>query len=920
MAHEASGSALLGALSADNAAFLDAEYQRFQHDPELVAPSLRELFAAWAAPTPLAAAQLGVTDVLMLGKQVGVLRLINAYRVRGHQAARLDPLDLQGSPYLPELNPREYGLEDSDLDTLFNVGSLAVTPERLPLRTILSLLQTVYCESLGAEYMHITDTVQKRWLQTRLEAEGQRVPLEATQQRWLLKLLCAAESLEHYLHARYPGQKRFSLEGAESLLPLLDELIQRAGAQGIQEIVLGMAHRGRLNVLVNILGKSPKELFAEFEGGYADLPAHFSGDVKYHQGFSCDLPTPGGAAHVALAFNPSHLEIVGPVVQGSVRARQERHATLAEGRRRVLAVQIHGDAAFAGQGVVMETLSMSQARGFTVGGSLHLIINNQIGFTTSNPKDARSSVYCTDVAKMVEAPIFHVNGDEPEQVIHALRLALDFCLSFHRDCVLDLVCYRRHGHNEADEPAVTQPLMYQRIRERTSVVQRYAATLLAAGVTAPDTLSRCATEYRAALEQGGAVARPPLQHLPNPYAAQWASYRGAHWTQAVATAVPAARLQALAGQLTLVPEGFVPHSRLAKVIEERRLMAAGELALDFGMAENLAYASLIAEGYPVRLSGQDSGRGTFFHRHAVWRDQRTGNAHIPLQALAAQAARFTVVDSLLSEMAVLAFEYGYSTANPRTLVIWEAQFGDFANGAQVVIDQFISSGEAKWARLCGLVLLLPHGYEGQGPEHSSARVERYLQLCAQHNLQVCMPSTAAQLFHLLRRQMHRPYRKPLVLFTHKSLLRQRSAASAWNEFTEGEFHPVLGETDPDVVPAEVRKVVLCSGKVYYELHQARQAQQIRDIALLRLEQCYPFPRTDLTRALQPYSQAQTLVWCQEEPRNQGAWQALRALLKAVAGRQRSLTYVGRPASASPAVGYYKLHTQQQIALIQQALT
>ncbi len=907
------------ALSTANAAFLEAAYQQYQVDPAQLEPDLRALLAHWLNAPPVAEAMIDSRPTgPALAKQVAVLRLINAYRVRGHQVAQLDPLGLHDPPYLPELNPREYGLEAEDETQWFNVGSLAVTPERLTLREILDLLQRAYCGPLGAEYMHITDTTQKRWLQARLESGTALQSPDPEARRWILQLLCAAESLEHYLHARYPGQKRFSLEGAESLLPLLDALIQQAGARGIQEIVLGMAHRGRLNVLVNILGKAPPDLFAEFEGGYADLPPDFSGDVKYHQGFSCDLATSGGPVHVALAFNPSHLEIVGPVVQGSVRARQERRRDPALAQRQVLAVHIHGDAAFAGQGVVMETLSMSQARGFTTGGSLHLIINNQIGFTTSNPKDARSSVYCTDVAKLVEAPILHVNGDEPEAVLTALQWALDFCLNFRKDCVLDLVCYRRHGHNEADEPAVTQPLMYQRIRQHPTLAQRYAAQLQGQGLVPEDALRQCAARYRAGLEQGQAAVRPPLQGLAGPEAQRWRRYQGTHWTQSAVTALTPAHYAALARPLVTLPDGFEAHPRLAKLLEERRQMADGTLNCDFGMAEQLAYASLLWAGYPVRLSGQDSGRGTFSHRHAVWRDQRTGNPWIPLQHLRPDQARFTVVDSLLSEEAVLAFEYGYSSTDPQALVIWEAQFGDFANGAQVVIDQFISSGEAKWGRLCGLTLMLPHGYEGQGPEHSSARLERYLQLCAQHNWQLCVPSTAAQLFHVLRRQMLRPYRKPLVLFTPKSLLRHPEAASPQAAFLDGGFQAVLPEADAHD-PAAIRRVVLCSGKLYYELYRARKAQHVDSVALVRLEQSYPFPRASLTRNLHAYPAASEVVWCQEEPRNQGAWQALRAWLKVVAGPQRRVHYVGRPAAASPATGYYKLHARQQEALIQQAL-
>jgi len=844
-------------------------------------------------------------------KQVRVLQLINAHRFRGHQIAQLDPLGLAPVPHLPELDLAHHGLSDADLDTEFETGSL-VGPRRARLRDILDRLRRTYCGSIGVEYMHITDTAEKRWIQSCLESVRGVPDYPPDIRLRLLERLSAAEGLEQYLHAKYVGQKRFSLEGGESLVPLLDGIIQRAGGQGVKEIVIGMAHRGRLNVLVNILGKSPSGLFAEFEG---TVEQSGTGDVKYHLGFSSDVDTPGGPVHLALAFNPSHLEIVGPVVQGSVRARQERRRDRYGAR--VLPVVIHGDAAFAGQGVVMESLNLSQLRGYTTLGTVHIIVNNQIGFTTSVTQDARSTLYCTDVAKMIGAPIFHVNGDDPEAVLFATQVALDYRTTFRKDVVIDLVCYRRQGHSEADEPTVTQPVMYRRIKELPSTRALYARTLEGQGVLAPGAAENLVRHYHQALDEGREVAPVvPRDRAAYAYGTDWSQF-GGEIDETADTHVDRARVRALSERLLRTPEGFELHPQVARMIDSRRKMAAGAFPIDWGYAENLAYATLLEDGISVRLSGQDSGRGTFFHRHAVLHDVRDGSAYVPLRNLFERQPLFRVIDSPLSEEAVLAFEYGYATADPHTLVIWEAQFGDFANNAQVVIDQFISAGEQKWGRLCGMTLFLPHGYEGQGPEHSSARLERYLQLCAQGNMQVAIPTTPAQLFHLLRRQALGRARKPLVVMMPKSLLRHRLSVSSLEDLTGGRFRTVLGERGIDSVA--VRRVVLCSGKVYYDLYEKRAELNRTDVALVRIEQLYPFPETALREELARYPQVQQFVWCQEEPRNQGAWYPSQHHVRAALPAGAGLEYAGRPMLAAPAVGGYALHVRQLHELVGSAL-
>ncbi|MEJ2602184.1 MAG: 2-oxoglutarate dehydrogenase E1 component [Gammaproteobacteria bacterium] len=850
-------------------------------------------------------------------KQAAVSRLIQVYSLRGHQIADLDPLGLQ-ERHVPAVLKFDFlGLSDEDLGDEFYTGGLAGTGhERMKLRDILALLRKIYCGKIGAEFAHISRARERLWLRERFERAMADQQLDAEQRRWIMEQLVRAEGIERYLHTRYVGQKRFSLEGGDSLIPLLDDLIQRGGESGIKEVVIGMAHRGRINVLVNLLGKSPEELFSEFEGK-VDLEAlSGSGDVKYHMGFSSDIRTSGGNVHIALAFNPSHLEIVDPVVEGSVRARQQRRGDVE--RDEILPVLIHGDAAFAGQGVVTETFQMSQARGFRTGGTLHIVVNNQIGFTTSDPQDARSTPYCSDVAKMIEAPVFHVNADDPEAVVLVTRLALAYRQHFNKDVVIDLVCYRRHGHNEADEPAATQPVMYRRIREHPTTREIYARRLKEAGVLDDEALENMTAAYRNRLDEGQPVPQAALGMIGNEFTVDWSGYRDADWDQHVVTAIGVERVEALAAHIVEVPKEFELHSRVQRIMDDRRKMAGSELDMDWGFAETMAYASLIEDGYDVRVTGQDSGRGTFFHRHAVLHGQPEGREYVPLKHVVDRPHAFTVNDSLLSEEAVLGFEYGFATTDPNALVIWEAQFGDFANGAQVVIDQFISSGEAKWGRLCGLTLFLPHGYEGQGPEHSSARLERFLQLCAEHNMQVCVPSTPSQMFHMLRRQMLRSFRKPLIVMTPKSLLRHKLSVSPLSDLSEGRFLTLIPEIDA-IDRKQAKRVVFCSGKVYFDLLQARREHEIEDVAIVRIEQLYPFPIEHYAEILQNYPAAENIVWCQEEPQNQGAWYQIRHRLQEPLRSRHTLFYAGRPHAAAPASGIFKLHVKQQEALVAAAL-
>ena len=918
-----------------NAAYIEGLYEQYLVAPESVGTQWKQYFDGLkgreAGDVPHSAI---IEQIVLAGRKAargelatatstvgdererGVGKLITAYRSRGHLAANLDPLQMAVKPDAPDLSLGFHRLSDGDANAEFSTGGVAGR-ERMQLGELLTLLKATYTGSIGAEFMHITVAEQRRWVYDRLEAAAGDYGRSSEDKRRILERLTAAEGLERYLHTKYVGQKRFSLEGGDSLIPLMDIIIRRGGEAGVKDVVVGMAHRGRLNVLVNTLGKSPRKLFDEFEGKFDhsdnDGRAH-TGDVKYHMGFSADLATPGGPVHLALAFNPSHLEIVDPVVVGSVRSRQTRRNDVE--RKVVLPILMHGDAAFAGQGVVMELLQMSQARGFKVGGTVHIVINNQVGFTTSATEDARSTLYCTDVAKMVGAPILHVNGDDPEAVAFIAEMAFDFRQRFGKDVVIDLVCYRRHGHNEADEPAATQPVMYQEIRAMKTTRQLYAARLEAEGSLSADEAQALVDKYRDKLD-AGEVTTELAAPVKDEFTIDWSPYLAGKLSATTDTRVERKTLDALASAINTIPDTLKLHPRVAKIYEDRRKMTAGTQACDWGFAENLAYATLLKEGYRLRLVGQDSGRGTFFHRHAILHDQTNADLYVPLRELVEDKQDVTIIDSLLSEEAVLAFEYGYSTADPMTLDIWEAQFGDFANGAQVVIDQFLSSGEAKWNRLCGLALYLPHGYEGQGPEHSSARLERFLQLCAKDNMIVCVPTTPAQDFHMIRRQMRMATRNPLVVMTPKSLLRHKLAVSSLDELANGGFQRLIPDSTSSA--KKVRRVVLCSGKVYYDLFEEAHKQDIKDVALVRVEQLYPFPRPELIAELQRFGTADEVVWCQEEPQNQGAWYQIQHHLRACLQARQTLNYAGRVASPSPAAGHMAEHVAEQTALVADAL-
>ncbi|QYG03791.1 MULTISPECIES: 2-oxoglutarate dehydrogenase E1 component [Massilia] len=887
--------------------------------PDVVHSSVVASFAERAKQGPIRTV-VASADSELGRKRVAVTQITAAYRYLGSRWANLDPLQRQERPPLPELDPAFYGFTEADLDTVFNISNTYFGQETAPLRDILNMLRDTYTRSIGAEFMYISDPTEKRWLQERLESIRSTPTFSGEKKKHILERLTAAEGLERYLHTKYVGAKRFSLEGGESFIASIDEVIQRAGEKGIQEIVIGMAHRGRLNVLVNTLGKSPADLFEEFEGKHADdLPA---GDVKYHQGFSSDISTPGGPVHLSLAFNPSHLEIVNPVVEGSVKARMMRRGD--KKGKEVLPILVHGDAAFAGQGVVMETLNLAQTRGYGTGGTVHIVINNQIGFTTSDPRDARSTLYCSDVVKMIEAPVLHVNADDPEAVVLASQIALDYRAEFGKDVVVDIICYRKLGHNEQDTPALTQPLMYKKIAKHPGTRKLYAEKLAAQGTIEADGGDKLVAAYRDAMDAGKHTVDPVLTNFKGKYAVDWAPFLNKKWTDAADTAVPVTELKRLAERITKVPEGFKPHSLVEKVLADRAAMGRGEVNLDWGMGEHLAFASLLSSGYAIRLSGQDAGRGTFVHRHAVLHDQNRERwdqgIYLPLANISDNQADFTVIDSVLSEEAVLGFEYGFSTAEPNTLTIWEAQFGDFVNGAQVVIDQFIASGEVKWGRASGLVMMLPHGYEGQGPEHSSARIERFLQLCADNNMQVVQPTTAAQIFHLLRRQMVRQFRKPLVIFTPKSLLRNKDAGSPLTDLTKGGFQTVIGECDDKIDAGKVKRVIVCSGKVYYDLVNARKTRNSADTAIIRIEQMYPFPHKSFAAELKKFPNATEVVWAQDEPQNQGPWfQIQHNIFEGMEDGQR-LAYAGRAASASPAVGYADKHIAQQKELLETAFS
>jgi len=922
-----------------NASAVERLYEQYLERPDSVPDGWRDYFAAMGDPDNevvhsairdelLAEARQGrrpgrITprkagrSVPSGEKQAAVSRLIQVYSLRGHQIADIDPLGLMGRRMPGVLKLDYLGLTEADMDTEFFTGGLAGTGNsRMKLRDILSLLRRIYCGKIGAEFAHMSRARERLWLRKRFEQGVASDTLSNEERLWILEHLTSAEGIERYLHTRYVGQKRFSLEGGESLIPLLDDIIQQGGASGIREIVIGMAHRGRINVLVNILGKSPEELFEEFEGKYDVDELKGSGDVKYHKGFSADMKTPGGNVHIALAFNPSHLEIVNPVVEGSVRARQQRRDDTE--RQEVLPVLIHGDAAFAGQGVVTETFQMSQTNGFRTGGTLHVVVNNQIGFTTSRPSDARSTDYCSDVAKMIEAPIFHVNGDDPESVVFVARLALEYRQKYKKDVVIDLVCYRRHGHNEADEPSATQPIMYSKIRGHKTTRESYANRLVAQQLISTTKASELQDNYRDRLDRGEPVPKSALGMIGDAYTVDWTPYLHTEWDDVIDTTLSPKTVAYLSQAITSVPPDVRPHGRVQRIMDDRVKMANGDTEMDWGFAETMAYASLLVEGHNVRLVGQDSGRGTFFHRHAVLHNQVNNREYVPLSNIVDRVNAFRVIDSLLSEEAVLGFEYGFASTEPNTLVIWEGQFGDFVNGAQVVIDQFISSGEAKWGRLCGLTMFLPHGYEGQGPEHSSARLERFLQLCAEHNIQVCVPSTPAQMFHMLRRQQVRAFRKPLVVMTPKSLLRHKMSVSPLDELSSGCFELIIPEIEA-IVPKKTRRLVFCSGKVYFDLLEAREVHGIDDIAIIRIEQLYPFPIAQYAELLGSYDHVKEIIWCQEEPLNQGAWYQIKHRLQEPLQEHQQLYYAGRPGAAAPASGIFKIHLQQQQALVEAAL-
>jgi len=923
------------ALYGSNAVFIEHLYEQYLENPDLVTKSWRDKFDNMhdqltheTAHSPIVArfeklatstqgrlAKLQGYTEESVKKQSAVARLINHYRVRGHQIAENNPLGKQ-SEIPPDLELAYYGLAAPDMDTVFDTGSLYGT-DKLPLKKIISALKEIYCGNIGTEYMHIVDSETKRWIKNKLEISRFASSTHSDKKKSsILKLLTAAEGIEKYLHRKYVGQKRFSLEGSECLIPVLDEIVQTAGQIDVKEIVIGMAHRGRLNVLINVLGKSPAKLFGEFEGTHTSSPGVITGDVKYHMGFSSNITTPGNPVHLTLAFNPSHLEIINPVVEGSVKARQDRQGKGSIDT--IIPILIHGDAAFAGQGIVMETLNMSETRAFSTGGTIHIVINNQIGFTTSNPFDARSTQYCTDVATMIHAPVFHVNGDDPEAVMFVTQMALEFRMKFNKDVVIDLICYRRLGHNEADEPATTQPMMYKTIRSLPSVRELYADKLISEGVVTEQTASQLEKDYQQLLDEGNPVSRPTLSSSSYSFSDQWNKYYNQEWDTHTDTSVSLEKFRECNEKMLTLPAEFELHPRVAKIMENRAKMSAGALPIDWGFAENMAYATLLIEGKDIRLIGQDVGRGTFSHRHIAVHNQLNGDSYFPVQHLSETQGRAQIFDSLLSEAGVLGFEFGYSSTDPEKLVIWEAQFGDFANGAQVVIDQFISSAETKWGRLSGLVMLLPHGFEGQGPEHSSARLERYLQLCADHNIQVCIPTSPAQIFHLLRRQLLRPYRKPLIIMSPKSLLRHKLAVSTLEDFTDGEFFPIIPEQD-EIKAKHVTRLVLCSGKVYYDLLEARRNDSLQHVAIIRIEQIYPFPNDLFKAEINKYPNVEHIIWCQEEPKNQGAWYQSKHHFYNNISKDITIFYAGRVASAAPAVGNYIVHTEQQKAVIKAAL-
>ena len=921
-------------VSAGHAAYLETLYDTFLKNPEHLSEDWLDFFTN-LPKQPNSNGEISHLEIIkefknfsrskatpknettLDDKQGKVIRLIQSYRNRGHLKAKLDPLGMMERREIEDLNIEFHGLSHSDLDRDFFTDTFTES-NKLSLRNIIKTLEEVYCGKIGIECNHILDSEERRWFQKKFESKLTEYVFDDDEKVNIFERLNSADGLAKYLSAKYPGMKRFGIDGAEALVPLVESVIQNCGSIGASQICLGMAHRGRLNLLVNVLGKLPSELFSAFDEDF-ELEGASTGDVKYHLGFSSNFETPGGEVHVSLFNNPSHLEIVDPVVLGSVRARQDRIGDT--DRTEVVPILLHGDASFSGQGVVMESLQMSQTRGFNVGGTIHIIVNNQIGFTTSNVNDSRSTDYSSDVAKIIQAPVIHVNGDDPEMVLNAAKIACKYRKRFKKDIVIDLFCYRRRGHNEADDPSATQPLMYQKISKHPSVLNQYEDYLINTGVLTPDIANKIKSDYRKSLEIGESVAKNLSKNPNNELWFDWKPYLNIKWWSKVDTKFSAEKLHKLGKEICEIPDSFVLGNQAKKIFEERIKMNDGDIPVNWGYAESMAYASLLEEGYPIRITGQDVRRGTFSHRHACVFDSDSGMGFIPLNEIAEKNnTKFDIYDSLLSEEAVLAFEYGYSATWPSGLTIWEAQFGDFANGAQVVIDQFIVSAQHKWERLSGLVMLLPHGYEGQGPEHSSARIERFLQLCATENIQVCVPSSPKQIFHLLRRQVIRKMRTPLIVISPKSLLRNPKAVSSTKELINGTFECVI---DDEIKKNEnVKKVIMCSGKVYYDLVNKRDKEKHDDIAIIRIEQLYPFPYDDLEEILTKYQNVEEYIWCQEEPSNQGAWFSHRHRIQRVLDRLgdgKEANLISRPPAAAPAVGLMKLHLQQQKDLINEAI-
>ncbi|MDF2690970.1 MAG: 2-oxoglutarate dehydrogenase component [Gammaproteobacteria bacterium] len=900
-----------------NSDYLEALYESFVKDPASVDPSWQRYFSQIASKQEPIHSEIRqhfielakhpvLAQVVTTGgsaKSLAVYELIEAYRCYAHRKAKIDPLGMIKVPALEQLNLNTYNLA-SELNAEFAFSDWnQAKPQSL--KAIVEKLEQLYCGSIGYEYMHISNPEEKKWFQNKIENES--FSLSPERKRWLLQRLIAADVLEKFFTTRYPGKIRFSLEGNDSFIPMVNAIIERAGEKKVKKVIMAMAHRGRLNALVNVMGMPMPKVLTEFDG--KPDPNLYAGDVKYHLGYSVDVNTAGGALHLVMPFNPSHLEIISPVAEGCIHSYQDQ---LNGNKNEAFAIEVHGDAAVAGQGVNMELLNMSQTPGYGNGGAIHIVINNQVGFTLANVDEARSTPYCTDIAKMFELPAFHVNANDPEAVLHVAELALEYRMTFNKDVFIDLVGYRRYGHNEADEPSATSPLMYQVVKKMPSAAKLYADKLIAENLLKVEEVDAMSKAYRASLDTDKALV--DLANVRD-HNELWKPFLKQSWKAQYNSKLSKEDLVNTAKQLEKLPEGFALQAQVAKVYAERAKMTSGEIPINWGYAETLAYATLLKAGYPVRLSGEDSGRGTFSHRHSVLHDQNQDSIYIPLNHVAEKQAKYTVIDSLLSEEAVLAFEYGYSWTDPNTLDIWEAQYGDFVNGAQVVIDQFLCSAEEKWGKLSGLTMLLPHAQEGAGPEHSSARLERFLQLCANDNMQVCSPSTPAQIYHLLRRQILRPYRKPLIIMSPKSLLRHPLVTSSLDELANGQFALAIDEVD-QINKAEVSRVIFCHGKVYYDLLAMRRQEKIQDIALIRIEQLYPFPSDEVKAILAQYKKAKDFVWCQEEPYNQGAWGKVRDDLSALLP---NLSYTGREAMGTTAAGYSALYQEQQKKLINEAL-